>query len=69
MVSITHVRTTSLVEPCDGCKAPYGFKNHMPLSLNSTMFSVSPRRSLKPQDLALSEIREGNLSWLFFGFL
>lgn len=24
--------------PCDGCVAPYGFKNHMPLNLTTTMF-------------------------------
>ncbi|XP_045025979.1 integrin beta-PS isoform X1 [Daphnia magna] len=34
-----------LLEPCDGCKAPYGFKNHMPLSLNSTMFSSQVRKA------------------------
>ena len=36
-----HVHDIRLNEPCDGCKAPYGFKNHMPLSVDASMFSVS----------------------------
>jgi len=31
--------------PCDGCKAPYGFKNHMPLSLDASMFSREVKRA------------------------
>ncbi|XP_014224421.1 integrin beta-PS-like isoform X1 [Trichogramma pretiosum] len=28
-----------LEEPCDGCAAPYGFQNHMPLSQNTQKFA------------------------------
>lgn len=34
-----------LHEPCDGCKAPYGFKNHMPLSLDASMFSREVKKA------------------------
>jgi len=32
---------SSLVEPCTGCAAPYGFRNIMSLSKNTSAFSVS----------------------------
>ena len=28
-------------EPCPGCAAPYGYKNAMPLSTDTYLFSVS----------------------------
>ncbi|KAK6631132.1 hypothetical protein RUM43_014228 [Polyplax serrata] len=28
-----------LAEPCEGCEPPYGFKNHMPLNVNTSAFS------------------------------
>lgn len=30
-----------LKQPCKDCEAPYGFKNHMQLSTNTSRFSVS----------------------------
>lgn len=30
-----------LQQPCDNCQAPYGFRNHMTLNTNTTLFSVS----------------------------
>ncbi len=35
-----------LEHPCDKCEAPYGFKNHMTLNTNTTLFSVSSRNGL-----------------------
>ena len=35
---LTHAR---LIEPCDGCAAPYGYKHHMKLSTDTSAFSVS----------------------------
>jgi integrin beta 1 len=32
-----------LEEPCDGCAAPYGYRNHMPLSQNTTRFATEVR--------------------------
>ncbi|KAL0268505.1 UNVERIFIED_CONTAM: hypothetical protein PYX00_010424 [Menopon gallinae] len=32
-----------LQEPCDGCEAPYGYKNHMPLNINTSAFSGQVR--------------------------
>lgn len=32
---------SSLIEPCTGCAAPYGFRNIMSLSNNANRFSVS----------------------------
>ncbi|XP_014209848.1 integrin beta-PS isoform X2 [Copidosoma floridanum] len=29
----------ALLEPCDGCAAPYGYRNHMPLSQNTQRFA------------------------------
>lgn len=31
-----------LEEPCDGCEAPYGFRNHMKLTTDTAKFNVSP---------------------------
>lgn len=39
-----HVRKITnfrLQHPCDGCEAPYGFKNVMGLSMDTTKFAVS----------------------------
>ena len=33
-----------LREPCDGCAAPYGYKNHMSLTDDTDGFEVSVRR-------------------------
>ncbi|XP_058794533.1 integrin beta-PS [Phymastichus coffea] len=33
----------ALREPCDGCAAPYGYKNHMPLSQNTQRFAAQVR--------------------------
>lgn len=30
-----------LKQPCTSCEAPYGFRNHMTLSTNTSQFSVS----------------------------
>ena len=30
-----------LLEPCDGCAAPYGYKHHMRLSIDTSTFAVS----------------------------
>lgn len=30
----------SLIEPCDGCAAPYGYKNIMRLSQDTSKFAV-----------------------------
>lgn len=30
----------SLIEPCDGCAAPYGYKNIMRLSQDTSHFAV-----------------------------
>lgn len=30
-----------LEEPCVGCKAPYGYKNHMKLNTDTKQFAVS----------------------------
>ena len=30
-----------LLEPCDGCAAPYGYKHHMRLNTDTSAFSVS----------------------------
>lgn len=34
-----------LKEPCDGCEAPYGFRNHMSLDVNTSRFSGEVRRA------------------------
>lgn len=31
----------SLISPCDGCAAPYGFKSQMSLSNDTAYFDVS----------------------------
>lgn len=33
-------QTIRLASPCDGCEAPYGYRNHMPLSTDTAEFSV-----------------------------
>ncbi|XP_014230256.1 integrin beta-PS [Trichogramma pretiosum] len=33
----------ALIEPCDGCAAPYGYRNHMPLSQNTRRFATEVR--------------------------
>lgn len=38
---INYSKINSLKEPCDGCAAPYGYRNHMPLSQNTRRFAVS----------------------------
>ena len=37
-----------LLEPCDGCAAPYGYKHHMRLSTDTSTFSVSIYRWRNP---------------------
>jgi len=34
-----------LIAPCEGCEAPYGFKNHMPLGVEATSFSREVKRA------------------------
>ena len=35
------IHANRLLEPCDRCAAPYGYKHHMKLSDDTTTFSVS----------------------------
>lgn len=42
-----------LVSPCDGCEAPYGYRNHMPLSTDTAEFSVRQQLQFS-QSLSLS---------------
>lgn len=35
-----------LQQPCEGCEAPYGYKNHMTLDTNTKQFAVSERNQL-----------------------
>ncbi|KAG1650511.1 Integrin beta-PS [Nymphon striatum] len=35
----TNTVPAKLIEPCAGCAAPYGFKNHMSLSVNTSKFA------------------------------
>ncbi len=34
----------SLIAPCEGCAAPYGFRNAMPLSISTTQFAVRKQK-------------------------
>uniref|UniRef100_U5EVW7 Integrin beta n=1 Tax=Corethrella appendiculata TaxID=1370023 RepID=U5EVW7_9DIPT len=34
-----------LKHPCDNCEAPYGYRNHMPLSMDTTTFSEEVHRA------------------------
>ncbi|XP_050330333.1 integrin beta-PS-like isoform X1 [Bactrocera neohumeralis] len=34
-----------LERPCDGCEAPYGYRNHMPLSTNTSTFTSEVSRA------------------------
>lgn len=34
-----------LLEPCDGCAAPYGYKHHMPLNTDTSAFSGEVKRA------------------------
>ncbi|XP_037919074.1 integrin beta-PS isoform X1 [Hermetia illucens] len=34
-----------LLHPCEGCEAPYGFRNHMPLNTNTKSFSEEVRNA------------------------
>lgn len=34
-----------LEHPCDDCEAPYGFRNHMPLSINTRLFAENVRNA------------------------
>lgn len=49
-----------LAEPCEGCEPPYGFKNHMPLNVNTSAFSVSQDSGVIRYGIALIH------SYLFF---
>ena len=42
----TNLLLFRLLEPCDGCAAPYGYKHHMPLNTDTSAFSVSYFHSL-----------------------
>ena len=37
----TNLLLFRLLEPCEGCAAPYGYKHHMPLNTDTSAFSVS----------------------------
>lgn len=37
----TLINFCRLANPCDGCAAPYGFRNHMSLDIKTDQFSVS----------------------------
>ncbi|XP_013400063.1 integrin beta-PS [Lingula anatina] len=34
-----------LISPCDGCAAPYGFKNQLPLTVNTSLFAGEVQRA------------------------
>ncbi|XP_001606384.1 integrin beta-PS [Nasonia vitripennis] len=40
-----NMASAALKHPCDGCAAPYGYRNHMPLSNNSTDFASKVREA------------------------
>lgn len=35
-----HHQQNRLEHPCENCEAPYGYRNHMPLSTNTAEFTV-----------------------------
>ncbi|CAM1327219.1 ITGB1 (predicted) [Pycnogonum litorale] len=41
----TNTVPAKLISPCPGCAAPYGFKNHMSLSLNTDGFSTEVKKA------------------------
>ena len=41
-----------MIETCDGCAAPYGYRHNMPLTIDTNLFAVSQnlKRDLKRFD-------------------
>ncbi|XP_038049390.1 integrin beta-1-like isoform X2 [Patiria miniata] len=45
----------SLMEPCPGCEAPYNFRNHLPLDINTDLFSQRVNETSVSGNLDLPE--------------
>lgn len=61
-VSVSLWNSSRLENPCDGCEAPYGFKNHMALNMDTATFSVSFLFLFFPHQLNFNLSKRNDLS-------